>query len=167
MVSFEYLNKSDFSVISKDIFNILADNMTIIAPTGNSREDDYGCWYDAVSSGLQRDERQIILIKDSGATIGFFQYYVNPDTFMMEEIQFKPEYQGKGIFRALYHFVLSNINTDTKYVEAYASIHNAKSIGILEKLGLSTVGLNRNGRLYHFKGAFDNLIKWYNHQPTV
>ena len=161
MTTFEYLNKLEFSVISNEIFNILADNMTVIAPTGNSREEDYKCWYEAVSGGLQREERQIILIKDHGKIIGFFQYYTNTDTFMMEEIQFKPEYQGKGIFRELYDFVFLNIKGDIKFVEAYANINNVKSIGILEKLGLLNVGFNKNGCSYHFKGKYDDLKKWY------
>ena len=80
---------------------------------------------------------------------------------MMEEIQFKPEYQGKGIFRKLYGFVLKNIRNDLEFVEAYASVYNQKSIGILENFGLSNEGLNKNGRSYHFKGSFNNLIKWY------
>ena len=101
MISFEYLNKPDFSALARQIFDILADNMTIIAPTGNSREEDFGLWSDAVSDGLQREERQIILIKDSETIVGFFQYYTNADTFMMEEIQFRPEYQGKGIGRKI------------------------------------------------------------------
>lgn len=122
MTAFEYLNKLEFPVISEEIFNILADNMTVIAPTGDSREDDYRCWYDAVSSSLQREERQIILIKDNGKIIGFFQYYTNTDTFMMEEIQFKPEYHGKGIFRALYGFLFLNIKADIQFVEAYVNI---------------------------------------------
>ncbi len=90
-LSFEYVNKPDFSAVANDIFNILADNMTLIAPTGNTREDDYNCWYGCVTDGLNRDERQIILIKDNDNIIGFFQYYINEDTFMMEEIQFKSE----------------------------------------------------------------------------
>ena len=61
MISFEYLNKSDFSAFARQIFDILADNMTMIAPTGNSREEDFVLWSDAVSDGLQREERQIIL----------------------------------------------------------------------------------------------------------
>ena len=65
MISFEYLNKSDFSVFAQKIFIILSDNMTLIAPTGNSREDDFILWSDAVSDGLKREERQIILIKDN------------------------------------------------------------------------------------------------------
>lgn len=121
MITFEYLNKSDFSVISSEIFNILADNMTVIAPTGNSRQEDYKCWYESVSLGLQREERQIILIKDYDKIIGFFQYYINSDTLMMEEIQFKAEHQGKGLVRKLYSFVDSSIKTDYEFVEAYAN----------------------------------------------
>ncbi len=158
---FEYMNKSDFSAASGEIFHILADNMTLIAPTGNTREDDYKCWYECVSDGLKHDSRQIILIKDSGDLIGFFQYYTNEDVFMMEEIQFKPDYQERGIFRKLYGFVLENIRNDLKFVEAYASVNNQKSIGILRKFGLSNEGLNKNGRSYHFKGNFVDLIKWY------
>ena len=161
MIAFEYLAKSDFSVIANEIFNILADNMTIIAPTGNSRDDDFKCWYENIRNSLPKEERQIILIKDNDKIIGYFQYYINTDTFMMEEIQFKPEYQGKGIFRKLYGFVFSNTEKDISFVEAYASINNIKSIGILEKMGLSNIGLNKNGRSYHFKGMYDDLKKWY------
>ena len=163
-LSFEYLNKLDFSAVADDIFNILADNMTVIAPTGNTREDDYNCWYGCVSDGLKRNERQIILIKDNGNIIGFFQYYTNESTFMMEEIQFKPEYQGKGVFRALYGFVIPHIRDDIEFVEAYASISNNKSICILEKFGLINIGLNKNGRSYHFKGSYNSLLKWFNNQ---
>ncbi len=161
-ITFSHLNKSDFYIVADDIFNILADNMTVIAPTGNTREFDYNCWCGCVTDGLKRDERQIILIKDNGNIIGFFQYYINENTFMMEEIQFKSEYQGKGVFRALFSFVIPHIRDDIEFVEAYASISNSKSIGILEKFGLINIGLNKNGRSCHFKGKFANLIKWYN-----
>ncbi len=161
MMSFSYLNKHEFSTISNNIFNILADNMEKIAPTGNTREDDYKCWYESVSDGLNRDERQVILIKDNDNIIGFFQYYTNENTFMMEEIQFKPEYQGKGVFRVLYGFVISHIRDDIEFVEAYANISNSKSIGILENLGLTNIGLNKNGRSYHFKGKYSDLLEWF------
>lgn len=160
-IIFEYLNKSDFQTVARQIFDILADNMTVIAPTGNSRDKDFGLWYDAVSDGLRRAERQIILIKDDDSLIGFFQYYTNADTFMMEEIQFKPEYQGKGVFRALYGFIISHIKEDIEYVEAYANISNSKSIGILKRLGLANTGLNKNGRSYHFKGNYSDLLEWF------
>lgn len=161
MIKFEYLNKTDFPTVSNEIFNILADNMEIIAPTGYTREADCKCWYEGVSDGLKRNERQIVLIKEADSIIGFFQYYTNADTFMMEEIQFKPEYHGKNIFRELYGFLISNIGKELKFVEAYANITNYKSIGILEKLGLSKIGMNKNGRCFHFKGSYSDLISWY------
>ncbi len=161
-ISFSYLDKPDFNCISHDIFNILADNMSVIAPTGNTREEDYKCWFKAVSDGLKRDERHIVLIKDADSIIGFFQYYINTDTFMMEEIQLKPEYQCKNIFRKLYGFLIPNISEDMKFVEAYANITNHKSIGILKKLGLSKIGMSKNGRSFHFKGNYSDLVNWYN-----
>ncbi|MBE6800280.1 MAG: GNAT family N-acetyltransferase [Ruminococcaceae bacterium] len=163
-IEFQYLNKLDFSVVANEIFNILAVNMEKIAPTGNTREEDYRCWYEGVSNGLKRDERQIVLIKDSESIIGFFQYYINEDTFMMEEIQLKPEYHGKGVFRKLYGFMIESIRGDLEFVEAYANTENHKSIEILEKLGLSKIGMNKSGSCFHFKGKYAGLKEWYKKQ---
>lgn len=160
-MTFDYMDKEAFYSLSNILFDILADNMQVIAPTGNTREEDYKCWYEGVGDGLKRTERQIVLIKDADSIVGFFQYYTNEDTFMMEEIQLKPEYQGKGVLRELYGFILNNIENDLEYIEAYANVNNQKSIGILEKFGLSNIGLNKNGHSYHFKGNFVDLIKWY------
>lgn len=160
MIEFEYLNKVDFSAYSQTIFDILSGNMTKIAPTGNTLEEDFKMWNSCVSEALQRDERQMILVKDKEKLVGFFQYYTNEETFAMEEIQFKPEYQGKGVFRELYSFVFENIKSDLKYVKAYASISNKKSIGILEGFGLKNMGLNKNGHSYCFEGEFEDLVKW-------
>lgn len=162
MICFEYLNKSDFLSLANEIFDILADNMEKIAPTDNTRAEDFKCWYNAVGDGLGRDERQIVLIKDEENIVGFFQYYTNMDTFMMEEIQFKPEYQGTNVFRNLFGFLIESIGEEVKFTEAYANKENLKSIGILRRLGLSEVGMNKNGRSFHFKGRYRDLVKWYN-----
>lgn len=163
-IRFEYLDKSDFIFVSRIIFSILADNMSKISPTGNTAEEDYKIWLDAVGDGLQREERQIILIKDKDDIVGFFQYYTNDEKFMMEEIQLKPEYHGKGILRKLYGFVLGRIRTDIRFVEAYASTSNEKSIAILERFGMQNIGLNKNGRSYHFKGRLTDLKEWYENE---
>ena len=160
-VTFEYMDKEGFPSVSNILFGILADNMQVIAPTGNTREDDYKCWFNGVSDGLKRDERQIVLIKDSCNIIGFFQYYVNLDIFMMEEIQLKPEYHGNGIFRQLYGFLIENINDATGFVEAYANTKNVKSIAILGKMGLTRIGTNKSGSCFHFKGKYADLKEWY------
>ena len=165
-ITFAFLNKSDFPTLANELFSILADNMEKIAPTGNAREADFKCWFDGVSGGIKHDERQIVLIKKSGGIIGFFQYYSNADTFMMEEIQLRPDYQKKGIFRKLYGFLIDNMNSNIRFVEAYANKNNSKSIGILKKLGLEKIGINKNGCSLHFKGVYNDLLKWYNKKST-
>ena len=64
-------------------------------------------------------------------------------------------FKGKyNIFRTLYGVVLEHINEDIRFVEAYANKKNTKTIGILEKLGLSIIGENKNGISYHFRGTY-------------
>lgn len=163
MADFVYLNKADFDKFADKIFNILADNMTAIAPTGNSREEDFKLWHQAISGAIKAENRHVIHICENGSgnIIGFFQYSINTDTFMMEELQICNEFQGKdNIFRDLFGFVLKNIGHELLYVEAYANKSNHKSIGILSKLGLKVIGENKNGLSFHFKGDFADLIKW-------
>ena len=158
---FKYLYKPEFSIVCKELFSVLADNMTLIAPTGNSREEDFLLWSDSLATALQNSEREIVIVTDNENIIGYFQYSISDKTFKMEEIQFKSDYQGKGIFRELYGFALKNIRMDLESVVAFASINNYKSIGILEKMGLSNTGFNKNGRSYRFEGRFVDFIKWY------
>lgn len=165
MIRFDFLNKNEFFGFSHYLFDILADNMSLICPTGNDREEDFKEWYQAVSEGLKKDKRRIILIFDDTVPklVGFFQYYTTVDTLMMEEIQFRSEYQSRyNIFRQLYGYVLQNVGSDIRYVEAYANSCNHKSIGILGKLGLELINELRGGKLYHFKGDFSSLVDWYN-----
>ena len=164
-VTFAFLDKKKFPEISEEIFNILADNMEKIAPTGNSREDDYACWYGCLKDALEKEERQIVLAKNArNGIIGYFQYFTNEDTFRMEEIQFKPEYHGTGIFRKLYGYVLPELSDNIEYVDAFASVQNEKSIGILKHFGLENIGLNKNGRSYYFKSDFRKLKEWYENE---
>lgn len=76
----------------------------------------------------------------------------------MDEIQFKKEYQGCGLFAELYHYLTTVIPAGTRYVEAFARKENLKSQGILEHLGLSVVGESKNGNSLHFKGEYKALV---------
>lgn len=161
MILFHRLPKNDAEDILSVLFKILHSNMSVIAPTGDDFETDYRIWIEAVSNGLKQDARQIILIYDDAEIIGYFQYYVNSSTFMMEEIQFKKEYQGTGIFRLLYSYLFEIIPQETLYVEAYAHKQNSKSQNILKHLGLQIVGESTNGNSYHFRGDCRNVLKRY------
>jgi hypothetical protein len=162
MASFEIMKNDLFESNAAAIFSILATNMTVIAPTGNTYDEDFRSWKQAVENGLQKQEISIILIKNDGALIGYFQYSVNNDTFIMEEIEFIQEWQGQNnLFKQLYGFMLSTLPENIVYVEAYSHKNNAKSQGILQHLVLEIIGENKSGKSYHFKGLHDDLKKWY------
>lgn len=160
MIRFYFMDKNDFHMLAKEIFSILWSNMLTIAPTGNSYEDDFNSWFQAVERGLLQKPRKIILINHA-ELIGFFQYYTNENRLMMEEIQIQPDWQGKKVFRDLYGFLLEALPREIQIVEAYANKRNVKSQAILRRLGLDIAGENRKGDSYLFRGRYSDLVKWY------
>ena len=161
--TFRFLEKPPAPEILDEIFDILAANMRVIAPTGLTYEEDKAQWLSCVPPALEKEARQILMIYDRDELIGFFQYYVTADhaIFMMEEIQFKSIYQGSGLFGELYRFLIPRLPEDIQTVEAYADKRNAKSLSVLEHLGLTVVGENKNGISYHHCGNFARLKEKY------
>ena len=135
--------------------------MSKITPTGNSYEQDLDFWLSCVSPALEKEPRKILLIYDGEILAGFFQYFVNNGLFMMEEIQFRNAYKGAGAFSELYAYLTGIIPEDTELVEAYANKSNHKSIEILRHLGLEIIGENKNGKSYHFRGRYENILRKY------
>ena len=167
MISFRILQKNEATDILPILFKILHSNMSVICTTKNSYVDDYRLWLDAVAPALEKDARHIILIYDDTEIIGYFQYYVNVTTFMMEEIQFNKEYHETGLFRRLYSYIYEIIPEETPYVEAYAHKQNQKSQSILKHLGLQIIGENKNGNSYHFRGDCRETLKKYNTREST
>lgn len=157
----ELLQKENFEKYANAMFSVLAENMSEIAPTGNSFEDDYRQWGEAVRDGLKKENRQILLIFGGKEIIGFFQYCVNKEIFMMEEIQIAPQWQGKNALRLLYSHLLSILPPGIKTVEAYSNKKNLKSQGILGRLGLQIIGENESGSSYFYRGDFESLLNWH------
>ncbi len=163
--SFRYLPKQDFSRYAPALFGILHSNMSVIAPTGNSYDEDFHAWSDVFGHAfVERIERSMVLIEADGILVGFFAYACKDHTFRMEEIQFSEEYKGKyGLFRRLYDFVTNDLPEDLLYVEAYAHTSNTKSIAVLHTLGLKNIGTTPNGNCFHFKGAYEDYLSWLKH----
>ncbi len=159
--SFQELKIEDIPVYSAEMFDILASNMSSIAPTGNSYDEDYKIWSDCVVPALHEGKRSIILIFCENKLCGFFQYFVNDDTFRMDEIQFKKEYHGSGLFAELYHYLTTVIPLQTKYVDAFSRKENLKSQGILKHLGLEAAGESKNGNSVYFKGEYKSISERY------
>ena len=157
----ESLRKADADSVLPELFDILHANMSRIAPTGNSRENDFSSWISCIKPALEKDPRQILLLLDSDRLAGYFQYYVNNGVFMMEEIQFRDEYKGTGLFTELYRYLVKALPADTMFAEAYAHKNNEKSIAVLTRLGLEIVGDNKSGTCFHFRGRYENLVRRY------
>ena len=166
MISFSFLEKSRAEEVFPALFKILHSNMSVIAPTGNSYEEDYAYWHDCIFHELDNPQRQIIMILDDNTMVGYFQFSLNETTFKMEDIQFCREYIGTGMFRLLYSYLSDLIPRETIYVEAYAHKKNKKSQGILKHLGLDIVGENKNGNSYLFRGNCRKMLDTYSGENT-
>ncbi|MBQ9151080.1 MAG: hypothetical protein IJX72_02425 [Clostridia bacterium] len=161
--TFRYLEKPPAPEKLDAIFDILAANMRVIAPTGLTYEEDRAQWMSNVRPALEQEARQILLIYVGDELAGYFQYYVTADhrVFMMEEIQFKEDFRGSGLFGELYRFLIPRLPTDIQAVEAYADKRNAKSLAVLGHLGLAVVGENKNKTSWHLRGDFAVLKEKY------
>jgi len=159
MISFDFLQKERAGEVLPSLFDILHTNMAPIAPDKKTYDESFREWMDAVAPALEKEARQIILIHDDGRVVGFFQYYVNDTIFMMEEIQFLPEYQGKGVFQKLYAHLSGVVPTDIQTVEAYANKWNTRSQKILNHLGLEVI--EDKGSLLHFRGDCRVMLERY------
>ena len=161
MISFRILEKNEADNVLPILFQILHSNMSLIAPTGNDYQYDLHCWLDAVTPAIQDETYRIILIYHAAEIVGYFEYSLYSSTFMMCEIQFQKNYQGKGLFRQLYSYLFEIIPPDTLWVEAYSDKQNHKAHGILEHLGLKIIGENKNGLSYHFRGDYHEMLQKY------
>ena len=157
----DILRKADAESVLPELFEILHSNMSRIAPTGNSYEEDFSMWISCIKPALEKEPRQILLLRDEERLAGYFQYYVINGIFMMEDIQFRDPYKGTGLFAELYRYLVKVIPEDTLSVEAYANKRNEKSIAVLTHLGLEIIGENKNGISFHFRGRYENLVRRY------
>ena len=137
-ISFSCLDKNCIWSYMPKLYNILHANMSIIAPTGNTYEEDYISWSKANAEEIKSPQRGIILIHANNEIVGFFKYSIpSNEVFFMEEIQISIEYQQRyGIFRLLYLYMAKILPDSIEYVYAYSNKRNLKSQAILQKLGL-------------------------------
>lgn len=159
--TFDFLPKPDTEKYLPELFEILHSNMSIIAPTGNTYEEDFTLWSSCIAPAIQKENRHIVLIHSTEKLAGYFQYYTTESTLTMEEIQFKKEYHGSGAFRQLYSWLVLQLPQNLQFVEAYSNKQNFKSQMILEHLGLVKCGENKNGNSYHYKGEYKRITDLY------
>ena len=160
-MDFIYADKQDMERLLPLLFEMLHENMSKIAPTGNSYETDFRQWSECVAPAMSKEARQIVLMYDKNVLAGYFQYYINGDMLMMEEIQIREMYHGSGLFREFYSWLVGVLPDTVEYAEAYSHKSNFKSQAILEHLGLSRIGENKNGTAFHYRGKYKTLADKY------
>ena len=163
MFEFKFADKLQIEQLLPDLFRILHSNMSIIAPTNNSYEDDFEIWSSYIIPAIQKEQRQIVLMYVECKLVGYFQYYINVDinSLKMEEIQIAKEFQGTGLFSEFYNWLIKSLPKNIMYVEAYANKKNIKSQSILKHLGLVESGENKNGNSFYYKGKYADLLNKY------
>jgi len=158
---FEYLDKSALEQILPELFHILYLNMSYVISTEKSYEDEFSEWYSEVFPAMQKEPRCIVLMFCNEEIVGYFQYYINNGSLVMEEIQIKKEFQGSGIFRLFYEWLVLCLPSDLISVEAYSNKENLRSQQILEHLGLVKCGEVSDGAIFYYKGDFSCIFKKY------
>lgn len=158
---FQYADKNHLEKVLPKAFGLLYHNMNALLPTGNPYEADYREWVSHVSPAMQKPQRQIVFMYYDGDLAGYFQYYINGNLLMMEEIQIKAVYHGTGLFRTFYQWLIRELPDGIAYVEAFAHPQNHKSQEILKHLGLAETGIASNGNALHFRGKYQTLTDQY------
>ena len=95
-ISFCSFDETKSDILLPQMFEILSTNMSKIAPTGNSYEEDNKIWLSYMEPNLKR--KQIILMYVGEVLAGYFQYSLNESTVLIEEIEILPDYQRTLLF---------------------------------------------------------------------
>ena len=160
-VRFKYADKTRLEEILPACFEILYENMSVIAPTGDLYEEDLRLWCDTIYPLMEKAGRQLILLYCEEELAGYFQYSISDKTLLMEEIQFRAIYHGTGLFRQLYTWLIKQLPKDLCCVAAYVHKNNQNAQNILNYLGLACCGENRSGNSFYYKGSYCELLNKY------
>ena len=161
MTNFQFVTtKNEVLRYLPEMFTIIYDNMSRIAPTGCTRDEDYKLWHSSMLKNIGNENFRYVLILSDNVLAGYFQYRASDGVFYMDEIQFRDEFKGSGVFGELYRFVIPMLPSNTKTVQACANKNNLKSRAVLEHLGLEAFGENKNGSIL-YRGSFDNIKNKY------
>lgn len=142
--------------------------MNEIAPTGNSLEEDYEFWFNNLHKRLLNENCSIIAFTLLGSVIAYFQFSSFENTFLIEEIQIKQDFQiHYNIVGKIIKLLPTIIPSNTLYIEAYANENNKVSARILSKAGFEIVGTSKSGKSHLYRGYFLSLAKRFGIDPFL
>lgn len=158
MITFSYLDKSDKRNLLPILFDILYNNMKVIAPSDLGYEEEFAQWVSRVSPALERSARQVIVCHNGKNIVGFLQYYINRELLMIEEVQLERSYQRTMTFYRLCKYLKEMIPGNVQQIEAFAHRQNINSISLMNHLGMASIDDDGNSPFLHLRGCA-NAVK--------
>ena len=157
-VRFESLQIEDCKTMLPQLFDILYVNMTLIAPTGCSYENDLKIWMEYIEPRIENKEVSLLLILVADRIVGYFQYSTKDDVLWAEEIEVIPELQRTKLFYLFCKDFLTQIPAQIRFVCSYVNKDNWNSIKIHEHLGMNRIGENSRGTSWLYQGDAINMV---------
>ena len=151
------LDKETEMHLLEQLFDLLHENMSVIAPSQLPYAEEKQQWLSEVAPALAKAPRQIVLMYDAAGLAGYLQYYVNKGLFMVEEIQLRKDRRVSSCIVSLWKFLSRILPEDVHTIEAYADPRNQLSRKLMAKLGMEVIEDRSCGNLLHYRGRMDVL----------
>ncbi|MBO5646389.1 MAG: hypothetical protein J6S59_04650 [Clostridia bacterium] len=161
MIHFETLKKEELAKFTDQLFAIMAENMSVYVENEAGTEAGKALWAAKAGEALKSRSRNMVLIRSDAELIGFFLYEIREMALTIEDMQIKPEWQGKSnVFWMLFNFIAPELPETLKYIRTKTKKKNAKADGVIRHLGMSVVGETEASYLY--EGKFSDFLRWFN-----
>lgn len=160
-IRFCRLDKANAVQVFPELFQILHTNMSRIALSPNSYEEDEAMWLSYVLPQTQQENLQFLLMYVGNILAGYFQYSVNGDILMVDEVEIKPEYQRTRLFYQLCIYLCNQLSPDIRFVESYVNKQNENSLRIHQKLGIEVIGESKSGSSWRMRGEVRNIRAYF------
>ena len=154
------INSQNLNEYAEFLFDILADNMTKIAPTQNSRDEDFKIWFTNLQQRLLENKSCVIAFLYHENIVGYLQYSVSKNTLIIEEVEISTKFLVKynilgSAIKLLFEIAPENI----VYIEAYANKNNKVSTQLLKKAGFEIIGTNKTKTSFLHRAVYSDLAK--------
>lgn len=143
-----HLDKKEIKTVLPELYEIMAENGCRIPQA---------LWLSEVGSALEKENRQLLLLKKEERILGFFMYYLRGECLVAEELQIVKAYQRTGLYFALCRYLARNFE-QVKQIEAFAEKENLYSQELMEKLGMRKT---KEEGFFHFYGDAESLRRHF------
>lgn len=156
---FRIMQTEEQQEILPHLFRILHTNMSSLAPTGCTYEEDRDLWLSYILPELKFGNKQILLMILEDSVVGYAQYSVSGDTLGMDEVEILPRYQRTKVFYKFCQHMIDILPEPIQFISSYVRKENLNSISIQEGLNMERIGENKSGTSWIYRGEREKVVK--------